>query len=114
MQEELSSLMKQEVFRLVVQTPKGVKSVRYKRVIVGKRNENNEIIKYKKQLVAHGFSHRLGIDYKETYSYAMDAVTFCFLISFVVSKRLDMCLMDVFTAYIYGSIDNDIYVKILK
>ena len=25
-----------------------------------------------------------------------------------------MCLMDVITAYLYGSIDNDIYIKILE
>ena len=42
----------------------------------------------------------------------MDAITFCFLISLVVSKRLNMRLMDVITAYLYGSMDNDVYMKI--
>ena len=42
----------------------------------------------------------------------MDAITFRFLISFAVSERLDMRLMDVITTYLYGSIDNDIYIKI--
>ncbi|RVW34987.1 Copia protein [Vitis vinifera] len=76
------------------------------------RNENNEIIRYKAQLVAQGFSQRLGIDYEETYSPVMDAITFRFLISLAVSEGLDMHLMDVITAYLYGSIDNDIYMKI--
>ena len=44
----------------------------------------------------------------------MDAITFHFLISLAVSKGLDMHLMDVITAYLYGSIDNDIYIKIPK
>ena len=44
----------------------------------------------------------------------MDAITFHFLISLVVSEGLDMCLMDVNIAYLYGSIDNDIYMKFLK
>ena len=44
----------------------------------------------------------------------MDAITFHFLISLAISKRLDMRLMDVITTYLYGSIDNDIYVKILE
>ena len=52
MQAELNSLMKQEVFGPIVQTPKGVKSVRYKLVFVRKCNENNEIIRYKARLVA--------------------------------------------------------------
>ena len=81
-------------------------------VFVRKRNENNEIIRYKAGLVAQGFSQRLGIDYEETYSPVMDAITFRFLISLAVSKGLDMHLMDVITAYLYGSIDNDIYMKI--
>ena len=44
----------------------------------------------------------------------MDAITFRFLISLVVSERLDMHLMDVITTYLYRSMDNDIYMKIPK
>ena len=42
----------------------------------------------------------------------MDAITFRSLISLIITKNLDMCLMDVITAYLYGSLDNDIYIKI--
>ena len=56
MQVELNSLMKREVFRPIVQTPKGKKSILYKWVFVRKRNENNEIVRYKARLVAQGFS----------------------------------------------------------
>ena len=66
------------------------------------------------QLVAQGFSQRPGIDYEETYSPVMDAITFRFLISLAVSEELDMCLMDVITAYLYESIDSDIHMKIPK
>ena len=52
MQVELNSLMKQDVFEPVVQTPICVKHVRYKWVFVRKRNENDEIIRYKARLVA--------------------------------------------------------------
>ena len=47
MHVELNSLMKREVFGPVVQTPKGIKPVGYKLVFVRKRNENNEIMRYK-------------------------------------------------------------------
>ena len=56
MQAKLNSSMKQDVFGPVVQTPKGVKPVGYKWVFVRKRNENNEIIRYKARLVAQGIS----------------------------------------------------------
>ena len=44
----------------------------------------------------------------------MDAITFRFLIRLAVSEGLDMRLMDVIIALLYGSIDNDIYMKIRK
>ena len=66
MQAKLSSLMKRDVFGLVVQTPKCVKPVGYKWVFIRKCNENNEIIRYKARLVAQCFSQRPGINYEET------------------------------------------------
>ena len=62
-----------------------------------KRNENDEIMKYKALLVVQGFSQRPGIDYEETYSPVMDAITFQYLISLMVSERLDIRLIDVVT-----------------
>ena len=44
----------------------------------------------------------------------MDAITFHFLISLIVSEGLDIRLMDIITTYLYGSIDNDIYMRILE
>ena len=113
-QIELNSLTKREVFGPVIQTPGNVKPVGYKCVFVKKWNENDEIIRYKTWLVAQGFSQRPGIDYEETYSPVMDAITLRYLISLTISKWLDMCLMDVVTAYLYGSIDINIYMKILE
>jgi len=83
---------------------------------VRKCNEKNEIMRYKARLVAQDFSQRPGIDYKETYSPVMDAITFRYLISLTVSKNLEMCLIVVVivTAYLYGSLDSDIYMKSLK
>ena len=67
---------------------------------------------YKARLVAQGFSQRPGIDYEETYSPVIDAITFRYLISLAVSEGLDMRLMDVVTTYLYGSLDANEYMKI--
>ena len=75
-QSELNSLAKREVFGRIVQTPNGIKSVGGKWIFVRKRNERNEIVRYKARLVAQGFSQRPGIDYEEAYSPVMDAITF--------------------------------------
>jgi hypothetical protein len=54
-QAELNSLAKREVFEPIVQTPEGVSPVGYKWVFVQKRNEKNEIVRYKARLIAQGF-----------------------------------------------------------
>ncbi|CAH9105734.1 unnamed protein product, partial [Cuscuta epithymum] len=74
-QVELKSLEKRNVFGPIVHTPKGVKPVGFKWFFVRKRNEKNEIVRYKARLVAQGFSQMPGIDYDETYSPVVDATT---------------------------------------
>ena len=44
----------------------------------------------------------------------MDAITLCYLVSLVGSEKLDMRLMDVIIAYLYGELDTDIYLKVLE
>ena len=83
-------------------------------MFVRKRNETNDIARYKARLVAQGFLQKPGINYEETYSPVMDAITFRYLISLAVFEKLDMRLMDVVTAYLYGDLDTDIYMKSLK
>ena len=69
-------------------------------------------MRYKARLVTQGFSQRPGINYEETYSPVMDAITFRYLISLTVLEGLDIRLMDVVTAYLYGSLDANVYMKI--
>ena len=61
-----------------------------------KRNENNEITRYKARLAAQDFSQRLGIDYEEAYSPMVDAITL------------------IVTIYLYGSLDKNISMKVPK
>ena len=100
-------------FGPVFQTLENIKPVGYKWAFMRKRNENNDIIRYKAWLV-QGFLQKPVINYEENYSPVMDTIKFWYLISLIVSKGLDMRLMDVITTYLYGSIDADIYMKILE
>ena len=42
----------------------------------------------------------------------MDGITFRYLIAMAVNMNLQIKLMDVVTAYLYGSLDTEIYMKI--
>ena len=91
-----------------------MKPVGYKWVFVRKRHESGEIARYKARLVAQGFSQRPEIDFNETYSHVVNATTFRYLISLIAHEGLNFHMMDVVTAYLYGSFDSDIYMKIPK
>ena len=105
----MDSLTKRKVFGPILLTPPSVKPVRHKWVFVRKRNKKNEVLRYKAHLVAQGFSQRPEIDYEETYSPVMDVITFRYLIGLVVSEKLNMQLMDVVIAYLYGDRCGNLY-----
>jgi hypothetical protein len=109
---EIASLTKREVFSEVLPKPSNVNPVGFKWVFVRKRNENNEVVRYKAKLVAQGFTQRPGVDFNKTYSPVMSGITFRYLISLAVQNRISMQLMDVVTAYLYGSLDSDLYMKV--
>jgi hypothetical protein len=68
--------LKREVFTDVIPTPPKKIPVGFKWVFIQKRNENNEVVRYKARLIAQGFTQRPGIDFNETYSPVMNGITF--------------------------------------
>jgi len=113
LKQRLPCFIKGSVFSCNANTP-GIFPVGYKWVFVHKRNENNEVVRYKARLVAQGFTQRPGVDFNETYSLVMSGITFRYLISLAVQNGLSMPLIDVVIAYLYGSLDSNIYMKVSK
>jgi hypothetical protein len=70
------------------------------------------VVRYKARLVAQGFTQKPDIDCDETYSPVMSGIMFRYLISLTVQMNLYIQLMDVVTAYLNGSLDTDIYMKV--
>jgi hypothetical protein len=70
------------------------------------------MVRYKARLVAQSFTQRPGVDFNETFSLAMSRITFRYLISLAVQNHLFVQLMDIVTAYLYGSLDSEIYMKV--
>jgi hypothetical protein len=110
---ELNSLKKRKMFTEVMHTPPRTFPVGFEWVFVQKRNKNNEVVRYKVRLVAHGFTQRPEVDFNETYSAVMNEITFRYLISLAIQKHLSLQLMDVVAPYLYGALDLDIYMKVL-
>jgi len=106
-------LAKRKVFEPIVRTPKGVKLVGYG-FLSKNQIKNDEIVRYKAQLVAQGFSQNLIFIYEKTYSLVLDATTLQYLIILVAQQGLYLHLMDYVTTYLYGSLENHIDMKIPK
>jgi hypothetical protein len=60
----------------VIPIPPRTFPVGFKWVFVWKRNENNEVVRYKVSLVAQGFTQRHEVDFNEIYSPMMNGITF--------------------------------------
>jgi hypothetical protein len=53
---KLNSLKKRKLFTEVIPTPHRIFLVGFKWVFIQKRNENNDVVRYKVRLVAQGFT----------------------------------------------------------
>jgi hypothetical protein len=60
-------------------------------------------------LVAKGFSQVEGIDYNELFLPVVHYETACLLFSVAALEDWDMFSVDVQTAYLYGKLDEEIY-----
>lgn len=110
MKEEYNSLIKNQTWTLV-NRPSGRKPIDCKWIFKTKRNTDGSVHKYKARLVARGFSQRKGIDYKDTYSPVARLDSIRLLLSIVTKEDMHMLHFDIKTAFLYGVINEDIYME---
>jgi hypothetical protein len=113
MREEYDSLIENKTWSLVNNTkiPAGKRALRGKWVFKIKRGAHGEIIRYKARWVVRGFEQKEGIDYHETYASVVKPMTYKALFAIAAALDLDLEQMDVKTAFLYGDIDEEIYVE---
>ena len=75
-------------------------------------NDNGEhSIKHKAQLVTRGFEQKYGIDYAETYAPVVKFCTLRMFFALTVHHDLFCDQMDVKTAFLYGNLEQEIYME---
>jgi len=111
MMEEMSSLYKNDTWELL-ELPKGKKAIGCKWVFVKKHGSlKGDIVCYKTRFVAKGYTQREDIDYNEVFSPVMKHSSIRILLVLVAQYELELDQLDVKTAFLYGDLEEEIYMS---
>lgn len=110
MQSEINSLLDNNTW-VLTSLPKGSKALPGRWVFRVKMKPDGSIEKYKARLVIKGFAQKKGVDYDQTFSPVAKMTTIRSLISVAASEELYLAQFDVSTAFLYGELNETIYMK---
>ncbi|KAK8926176.1 hypothetical protein KSP39_PZI018366 [Platanthera zijinensis] len=110
MVEEMDSLQKNQTWDLV-NLPKGAKAIRSKWVFRKKESTSGkDQWRYKARFVAKGFVQKRGVDFDEIFSPVVKHCSIRMLLAIAAMWDMELEQMDVKTAFLHGSLDEEIYI----
>ena len=106
--KEIKSMINRGVWRKIdkVKIPENRRSTGNKWVFKIKRDRT-----YRARLVALGYSEIPGVDYTDNYAPVAHDVSFRIALARMMVEKLDSLVMDVETAFLYGDIEEEIFMK---
>lgn len=109
--DEMASLIKAQVFHYVPRSslPPQSKVVSCKWVFKVKRHADGSIEQYKARLCACGFDQVAGVDYEETFAPVAKFQSIRVILALAAHHDLELHQMDVKTAFLYGKLEEDVY-----
>lgn len=107
-ESELKSLEENDTWE-IVSKPKDVKLLGTRWVF--KIKDDPSGVKYKARLVVRGFEQRQGIDFHDTYAPVARLPTIRMILALAVRFDLKIRHLDVTTAFLYGKLDEEVYLK---
>lgn len=110
MQEEFLQFKLQEVW-VLCDLPDGKRLIGTKWVFRVKRDERGNVIKNKARLVAQGYRQEEGVDYDELFAPVARIEAIRLFLAFASYMGFPVYQMDVKSAFLYGTITEEVYVK---
>lgn len=110
MRDEYKSLMDNNTWCLV-QAPPGAHVLRGRWVYTLKRGPDGEVTRYKARWVVRGFEQQEGRDYHDTFASVVKPMSYKAIFALAAAMDWDLEQMDVKTAFLYGDVQEDIYVR---
>ncbi|GJZ24975.1 retrovirus-related pol polyprotein from transposon TNT 1-94 [Tanacetum coccineum] len=108
--EELLQFKIQKVW-ILVDLPYGKKAIGTKWVYRNKKDERGVVVRNKARLVAQGHRQEEGIDYDEVFAPVARIEAIRIFLAFASYMGFIVYQMDVKSAFLYGKIDEDVYVS---
>ncbi|GJY44433.1 putative ribonuclease H-like domain-containing protein, partial [Tanacetum coccineum] len=99
-----------KLFGILVDLPSGKKAIGTKWVFKNKRDERSIVVKNKARLVAQGFRQEEGIDYDEVFAPVARIEAIRLFLAFASYMGFTVYQMDVKSAFLYGTIEEEVYV----
>eukprot|EP00158_Paraphelidium_tribonemae_P000162 Partr_v1_DN18828_c0_g1_i1_m15213 putative retrotransposon Tto1 - Nicotiana tabacumSimilarity to retrotransposon Tto1 -Nicotiana tabacumSimilarity to reverse transcriptase pol - Volvox carteri len=87
------------------------RSLKNKWVFRIKRDAQGNITRYKARLCACGYNQVAGLDYKDVYSPVVRTESFRLFLAIFAGREMECIQMDVVTAFLNGSVEEDIFMK---
>ncbi|GKE05399.1 putative ribonuclease H-like domain-containing protein [Tanacetum coccineum] len=109
MQEELLQFKLQQVWTLM-DLPNGKRAIGTKWVYRNKKDEKCIVIRNKARLVAHGYTQEEGIDYDEVFAPVASIEAIRMFLAYASFKDFVEDQIDVKSAFLYGKIEEEVYV----
>ncbi|GKB48173.1 putative RNA-directed DNA polymerase, partial [Tanacetum coccineum] len=110
MQEELLQFKLQQVW-VLVDLPNGAKVIGTKWVYRNKKDERGVVVRNKARLVAQGHRQEEGIDYDEVFAPVARLEAIRLFLAFASYMGFIVYQMDVKSAFLYGTIEEEVYVS---
>ncbi|GJR76080.1 putative ribonuclease H-like domain-containing protein [Tanacetum coccineum] len=95
---------------ILVDLPKGRKAIRTKWVYRNKKDERGIVIRNKARLVAQGHTQEEGIDYDEVFALVARIEAIRIFLAYASFKDFVVYQMDVKSSFLYGNIEEEVYV----
>nr|GFC12072.1 retrovirus-related Pol polyprotein from transposon TNT 1-94 [Tanacetum cinerariifolium] len=109
MQEELLQFKRMDVW-VLVPTPDNISPLTLKWIFKNKHDEEQTVIRNKSRLVVRGYRQEEGLEFEESFAPVARMEAINIFLAYAAHKSFTVFQMDVKTAFLHGSLKEDVYV----